>query len=137
MKIFITILIIFTLLLSGCAINKYQSFSDICKIDSSKITKVFFRADNGDSASVTDKAKIKEFLTILDGIKFSKVKDQTPRGGYLLSADIYYSSGKVFNITFGGTLININDVYYHAIPDISERLMKFYNSNKIDHYNQS
>lgn len=131
MKRVLILLIISVLLVGGC-LSKPASinFTDLYLVNTSAITKLYMlNGKNGENRTTSDVAKISEFVTLLNSLKYAKEGNQNPRSGYLYYVDLYEGGQKMHRITFAGDA-EFDTTYYSLSRNIDADLNDFFQSLK-------
>ncbi|MCP8968424.1 hypothetical protein [Ectobacillus ponti] len=108
------------LLLAGCQ-QTTMTFQEIFPVN--HLTKLEITKGNGEQTIVTDKFKIRSWLTGVKATKFTPRKDQEEEKGYLYFVKMYEGEKEVGSFTTS----KIKNYYYERNADFEERIASLLN----------
>ncbi|KZZ84541.1 hypothetical protein [Bacillus sp. SJS] len=111
-------ILISAILLAGIAAGcmpQTETFSEIYGKNLNKVTEIHLTKGNGETKTIKEKSKVKEFLANLKNVKFIPDKNQDKGAGYAYSIKLF--EGKTEMLFFSTN--RIKDYNYHSNPEVS------------------
>ncbi|NGQ96795.1 hypothetical protein G3578_16645 [Brevibacillus sp. SYP-B805] len=113
---FLTVILLVFSFLTACqgqpetsADVKPMLFTELYQGDLSKVDKLTIRnGSTGELRTITDKAKIVQWLQVMKDVRFVPDPNQEPRSGWRYWVSLYEGENKVFELFPN----NVNGVYY-------------------------
>jgi len=106
-----------------------KTFDDFIGKPNQNISKItMMDGDTGKSVSTTDKAKIKELITLLKSRRYHKVSKQEGKVGFSYSYNFYVDNKAILGISDCGGEVSIYGTRYSATIVPNNGLETWYNS---------
>jgi hypothetical protein len=107
-----------------------KSFEDLLGTNDTKISNILLgNGNSGTNVTTNDKTKIKELITLVNNRYYRRSDDQRKMVGYNYFYTFYVGNKDVLTITYTGTKVYINRVWYEVNKEISsDKITDWFNS---------
>jgi hypothetical protein len=107
-----------------------KSFEDLLGTNDTNISKILMgNGNSGTNVTTNDKTKIKELITLVNNRYYRRSDDQRKMVGYNYFYTFYVGNKDVLTITYTGTKVYINRVWYDVNKEISsDKITDWFNS---------